>query len=182
MNLPSDVRETAAVRLGVEPLAEPLEPSAYRAFRLCDECRTQTASVYATSLPLSCSFARLGLLGLETVVVLGLFYANLVHEPEENSRTKNDLGSCGLFRHTCAIAEVGEPKSQLCTAAAAAPLLVLQGVPAQQRAESPVHAPLPASIMALASAEMEHPIAIGTAQAHLSIADPGTVNRASESV
>ena len=48
--------------------------------------------------------------------------------------------------------------------------------------ESPVHAPLPASIMALASAEMEHPIAIGTAQAHLSIADPGTVNRASESV
>ena len=45
-----------------------------------------------------------------------------------------------------------------------------------------MHAPLPASIMALASAEMEHPIAIGTAQAHLSIADPGTVNRASESV
>ena len=55
--LPSDVRERAAVSLGAEPLAEPLEPSAYRAFRLCDECRTQTASVYATSLPLSCSFA-----------------------------------------------------------------------------------------------------------------------------
>ena len=55
--LPSDVRERAAVSLGAEPLAEPLEPSAYRAFRLCDECRTQAASVYATSLPHSCSFA-----------------------------------------------------------------------------------------------------------------------------
>ncbi len=77
----------------------------------------------------------------------------------------------------CAIAEVGVPKSQLCTAAAAAPLLVLQGVSAQQRAESPVHAPLPAaaSVMAHASAEIEHPIAVGMAQAHLSIADPGTV-------
>ena len=67
----------------------------------------------------------------------------------------------------CAIAEVGVPKSQLRTAAAAAPLLVLQGVSAQQRAESPVHAPLPASIMAHASAEMEQPIAVGMAQAHL---------------
>ena len=77
----------------------------------------------------------------------------------------------------CAIAEVGVPKSQLCTAAAAAPLLVLQGVSAQQRAESPVHAPLPAaaSVMAHASAEIEHPIAVGMVQAHLSIADPGTV-------
>ena len=75
----------------------------------------------------------------------------------------------------CAIAEVGVPKSQLCTAAAAAPLLVLQGVSAQQRAKSPVLAPLPASVMAHASAEIEHPIAVGTAQAHLSIADPGTV-------
>ena len=75
----------------------------------------------------------------------------------------------------CAIAEVGEPKSQLCTAAAAAPLLVLQGVSAQQRAKSPVLAPLPASVMAHASVEIEHPIAVGTAQAHLSIADPGTV-------
>jgi hypothetical protein len=33
----------------------------------------------------------------------------------------------------------------------------------QQRAEAPVHAPLPASVMALASPEMEHPIAFGTA-------------------
>ena len=65
----------------------------------------------------------------------------------------------------CAIAEVGVPKSQLCTAAAAAPLLVLQGVSAQQRAKSPVLAPLPASVMAHASVEIEHPIAVGTAQA-----------------
>ena len=36
-------------------------------------------------------------------------------------------------------------------------------------------APLPACVVAHASAEMEHPIAVGTAQAHLSIADPGTV-------
>jgi len=75
-----------------------------------------------------------------------------------------DAGGGASSGTHCDIAEVGEPKSQLCTAAAAAPLLVLQGVPAQQRAESPVHAPLPASIMTLASAEMEHPIAIGTAQ------------------
>ena len=93
------------------------------------------------------------------------------------SLVPGDAGGGASSGTHCAIAEVGEPKSQLCTAAAAAPLLVLQGVPAQQRAESPVHAPLPASIMALASAEMEHPIAIGTAQAHLSIADPGTVKK-----
>ena len=93
------------------------------------------------------------------------------------SLVPRDAGGGAASGTHCAIAEVGEPKSQLCTV-----LLVLQGVSAQQRAESPVHAPLPASIMALASAEMEHPIAIGTAQAHLSIADPGTVNRASESV
>ena len=54
--------ERAAVGLGAESLAEPFELSADRAFRLCDECRTQTASIYApvnvdTSLPLSCSFA-----------------------------------------------------------------------------------------------------------------------------
>ena len=35
----------------------------------------------------------------------------------------------------------------------------------QQRAEAPVHAPLPASVMVHASAKMEHPIAVGRAQA-----------------
>ena len=35
--------------------------------------------------------------------------------------------------------------------------------------------PLLAPVMAHASVEMEHPIAIGTAQAHLSIADQRTV-------
>ena len=83
------------------------------------------------------------------------------------SLVPGDAGGGAASGTHCAIAEVGEPKSQLCTAAAAAPLLVLQGVSAQQRAESPVHAPLPASIMAHASAEMEQPIAVGMAQAHL---------------
>ena len=74
--------------------------------------------------------------------------------------------------HTIGTA-VGVPKSQLCTAAVAAPLL--EGVSEQQRAEWPVHAPLAASVIVHASAEMEQPIAVGRAQAHLSIADPGTV-------
>ena len=52
---------------------------------------------------------------------------------------------------------------------------MLQGVSAQQMVESPVHAPLPASVLAHASVELEHPIAVGTAQAHFSISDPGTV-------
>jgi hypothetical protein len=69
---------------------------------------------------------------------------------------------------------VGVPKSQRCTAAAAAPLLELEGASEQQRARSPVHAPLPASVMVHAFAEMEHPIAVGRAQTHLSIAEPGT--------
>ncbi len=38
-----------------------------------------------------------------------------------------------------------------------------------------MHAPLPASVLAHASVELEHPIAVGTAQAHFSISDPGTV-------
>jgi hypothetical protein len=91
------------------------------------------------------------------------------------SLVPGDAGGGAASGTHCAIAEVGVPKSQLCTAAAAAPLLVLQGVSAQQRAKSPVLAPLPASVMAHASVEIEHPIAVGTAQAHLSIADPGTV-------
>jgi hypothetical protein len=45
------------------------------------------------------------------------------------------------------------------------PLLELEGVSEQQRAESPVHAPLAASVIVYASAEMEHPIAVGRAQA-----------------
>jgi hypothetical protein len=61
-----------------------------------------------------------------------------------------------------AIATVGVPKSQLCTAAASAPLLEREGMSEQQRAEPPVRAPLPASAMVHASAEMEHPIAFRT--------------------
>ena len=76
------------------------------------------------------------------------------------SLVPGDAGGGASSGTHCAIAEVGEPKSQLCTV-----LLVLQGVSAQQRAEAPVHAPLPAPVMAHASAEMEHPIVIGTAQA-----------------
>jgi hypothetical protein len=89
------------------------------------------------------------------------------------SLVPGDAGGAAASGTHSAIASVGVPKSLLCTAAAAAPLLVLEGVSGQQGAESPVHAPLLASIMVHASAEMQHPIAVGTAQAHLSIADPG---------
>jgi hypothetical protein len=92
------------------------------------------------------------------------------------SLVSGDAGGAAASGTHSAIAAVGVPKSLLCTAAAASPLLVLEGVPEQHwRAESPVHAPLPASVMMHASAEMEHLIAVGTAQAHLSVADPGTV-------
>ena len=91
------------------------------------------------------------------------------------SLVPRDAGGAAASGTHCDIAAVGVPKSQLCTetAAAAATLLVLQGVSEQQGAESPVHAPLLTSVMEHVSAEMEHPIAVGTAQAHLSIADPG---------
>ena len=42
----------------------------------------------------------------------------------------------------------------------------------EQRPESPVHAPLPASVMVHASAEIEHPIVVA-ANLSASIADPG---------
>ena len=89
------------------------------------------------------------------------------------SLVPRDAGGAAASGTHCDIAAVGVPKSQLCTAAAAATLLVLQGVSEQQGAESPVHAPLLTSVMEHVSAEMGHPIAVGTAQAHLSIADPG---------
>jgi hypothetical protein len=68
-----------------------------------------------------------------------------------------DAGAVSAPGTYCAIAAVGVPKSQLCTAADAAPLLEREGISEQQRAESLVHAPLHAS------AEMEHPIS-GRAQ------------------
>ena len=77
-----------------------------------------------------------------------------------------------------AIAAVGVQKSPLCTASAAAPLQELEGVSEQQMAESPVHAPLAASVIVNASAEMEHTIAVARAQAHLSIDHPGTATEA----
>jgi hypothetical protein len=86
-----------------------------------------------------------------------------------------------VSRHTlkkrlkhCATAAVGVPKSQLCTAAAAAPLP--EGVSEQQRPESPVHAPLPTSFMLHVSAEMEHPFVVA-ANLSASIADPGVPSR-----
>jgi hypothetical protein len=63
-----------------------------------------------------------------------------------------DISAPGTHR---AIAAVGVPKSQLCTAAASAPLLEREGISEQQRAELPVHVPLPFSVMVHASAEME---------------------------
>jgi hypothetical protein len=87
------------------------------------------------------------------------------------SLVSGDAGGASGTHRT--IATVGVPTSQLCTAAAAATLLVLEGMSEQQRTESPVHAPLGVSVIVHASAEMEHPIAVA---AHLSasIADPGT--------
>ena len=89
------------------------------------------------------------------------------------------LGTGAVFRHSClgthfehrATPAVGVPKLQLslCTAAAAAPLL--EGV-SEERPESPVHAPLPVSVMVHASAEIEHPIVVA-ANLSASIADPG---------
>ena len=89
-----------------------------------------------------------------------------------------DAGGAAASGTHRTLAPVGVPKSQLCTAAAAAPLLVLEGVSEQQRAESPVHSPLAASVIVHASAELEHPIAVGRAQAHLSIDHPGTATEA----
>ena len=89
-----------------------------------------------------------------------------------------DAGGAAASGTHRTLAAVGVPKSQLCTAAAAAPLLVLEGVSEQQRAESPVHSPLAASVIVHASAELEHPIAVGRAQAHLSIDHPGTATEA----
>ena len=85
-----------------------------------------------------------------------------------------DTGAAAASGTHLAIAAVGVQKSPLCTASAAAPLLELEGVSEQQRAEWPVHAPLAASVIVHASAEMEHPIAVGRAQARLSIDHPGT--------
>jgi hypothetical protein len=85
-----------------------------------------------------------------------------------------DAGSAAASGTHLASAAGGVQKSQLCTASAAAPLLELEGVSEQQRAESPVYAPLAASVIVHASVEMEQPIAVGRAQAHLSIDHPGT--------
>ena len=75
------------------------------------------------------------------------------------SASLGDTGAVSAPGTHCAIEAVGVPKSHVCTAAVTAPLLEREGLSEQQRAESPVHAPLPASVMVLASAEMEHPIA-----------------------
>ena len=76
-------------------------------------------------------------------------------------------GSAACGTHRTLEPAVGVRNSQLCTAAAAAPLP--EGVSEQQRAESPVLAPLlaRASVMVHASAEMdsEYFIADGRAQA-----------------
>ena len=68
-----------------------------------------------------------------------------------------DAGGAAASGTHLAIAAVGVQKSPLCTASAAAPLLELEGMSEQQRAESPVLAPLlaRASVMVHASAEMD---------------------------
>ena len=85
-----------------------------------------------------------------------------------------DAGGAAASGTHLAIAAVGVQKSPLCIASAAAPLLELEGVSEQQRAELPVHALLAASVILHASAEMEHPMAVGRAQARLSNDHPGT--------
>ena len=77
-----------------------------------------------------------------------------------------------LFRHTCAIAEVGEPKSQLCTAAAAAPLLVaVWCCKACQRRNGDGVLPLGRGVRHDGGRQR----CMHRRLAHLSIADPGTV-------
>ncbi len=56
-------------------------------------------------------------------------------------------GAASSGTHRTIATAAGVPKSQRCTAAAAAPLLELEGASEQQRAQSPVHAPLAASFM-----------------------------------
>ena len=85
-----------------------------------------------------------------------------------------DAGGAAASGTHLAIAAVGVQKSPLCTASAAAPLLELEGMSEQQRAESPVHALLAASVILHSSAEMEHPMAVGRAQARLSNDHSGT--------
>ena len=98
------------------------------------------------------------------------------HGPWFNrKRTALTAGEC---THRTVTTTASVPKSQVCSAAAAAPLLVLEGMPEHNRAEPTVHAPLAVSILVHASAEMEHPIAVGRAQAHLSIDHPGTATEA----
>ena len=84
--------------------------------------------------------------------------------------------------HRATAAAGGVPKSQLCFAAAAAPLL--ECAPELHNVESSVHPLLPASVMGHCSAEhqqMEHPIASGGTQAlhaRPSSGDPGTATEA----
>jgi hypothetical protein len=89
-----------------------------------------------------------------------------------------DAGGAAASGTHLDIAAVCVQKSPLCTASAAAPLLELEGASEQRRAESPVHAPLAASVIVHASAELEHPIAVGRARARLSIVHPGTATEA----
>jgi hypothetical protein len=90
-----------------------------------------------------------------------------------------DAGGAAASGTHRAIAAVGMQKSPLYTASAAAPPLELEDVSEQQRAELPVHAPLAASVVIVhASAETEHPIAVGRVQEHRSIDHPGAATEA----
>ena len=64
-------------------------------------------------------------------------------------------GAAASGAHRAIATAAGVPKLQWCTAAAAAPLLELECASEQQRAQSPVHAPL------AALEEMENHITVG---------------------
>ena len=95
------------------------------------------------------------------------------------SLVSGDAGGASGTHRT--IARVGVPKSQLCTAAAAAAVQtavqLLEGVSEQHKVESPVD--VPSSVMVHASAEMEEPICVGSAQALGLPAHLGTATEAS---
>jgi len=82
------------------------------------------------------------------------------------SLVNGDAGGTAASQRAIAKA-VGVPKSQLCTAAAAAAVQtavhLLEGVSEQHKVESPVD--VPSSVMVHASADMEEPICVGSAQA-----------------
>jgi len=96
------------------------------------------------------------------------------------SLVNGDAGGTAATHRAIAKA-VGVPKSQLCTAAAAAAVQtavhLLEGNSEQRKVESPMD--VPSSVIVHASAEMEEPICVGNAQALGLPAHLGTATEAS---